>query len=114
MDSSLLKRPSRILRNGAGKSNLRWAHLANRSQLDGFELLYWRAEHKKECDYVLKKGQALVAIEVKSNSAKDTSGFALFRKLYSEHITAAFIVGPEGLPLEDFFTLDLNKLFRKR
>lgn len=90
------------------------AHLANRSQLDGFELLYWRDEHKKECDYVLKKGQTLVAIEVKSNRAKDTSGFELFRKIYAERITAAFIVGPEGLPLEDFFALDLNKLFRKR
>lgn len=89
------------------------AHLANRSQLDGYELLYWRDEHKKECDYVLKKGQALVAIEVKSSSADDTSGFEKFKKLYGEHITAAFIVGPDGLPLEDFFNLDLKKLFRK-
>jgi len=54
-----------------------------------------------------------VAIEVKSSSADDTSGFEKFKKLYGEHITAAFIVGPEGLPLEDFFNLDLKKLFRK-
>lgn len=46
------------------------AHLANRSLLDGFELLYWRNDKKEECDYVLKKGQALVAIEVKSSSAE--------------------------------------------
>ena len=90
------------------------AHLANRSQLDGFELLYWRDEHKKECDYVLKKGQALVAIEVKSSSADDTSGFEKFKQLYAEHITSAFIVGPEGLPLEDFFSLDIKQLFRKK
>lgn len=89
------------------------AHLANRSQLDGFDLLYWRDEHKKECDYVLKKGQALVAIEVKSSSADDTSGFEKFKRLYAEHITSAFIVGPEGLPLEDFFSFDINQLFRK-
>ena len=90
------------------------AHLANRSQLDGFELLYWRDAHKKECDYVLKKGQALVAIEVKSSSAKDTSGFEEFKQLFGHHITAAFIVGPEGLPLEDFFSMDLKKLFKKQ
>jgi len=87
------------------------AHLANRSQLDTFELLYWRNNNKKECDYVLKKGQSLVAIEVKSSSADDTSGFEEFKNLFSKQITAAFIVGPEGLPLEDFFSLDLKKLF---
>lgn len=90
------------------------AHLANRSLIDGFELLYWRDEHRKECDYVLKKGQELVAIEVKSGRADDTSGFEKFKSLFSEHVAAAFIVGPEGLPLEDFFSLDLKGLFRKR
>ena len=90
------------------------AHLANRSQLDGYELLYWRDEHKKECDYVLKKGQALVAIEVKSSRADDTSGLEKFKKLYADCITAAIIVGPEGLPLEEFFSLDIKKLFRRK
>ena len=90
------------------------AHLANRSQLDTFDLLYWRDDNKKECDYVLKKGQSLVAIEVKSSSADDTSGFEKFKEQFGDHITAAFIVGPEGLPLEDFFSLDLNKLFKKQ
>ena len=87
------------------------AHLVNRSLLDGLELLYWRDDHKKECDYVLKRGQALVAIEVKSSSADDTSGFELFKKLFAEQLAAAFIVGPEGLPLDDFFSLDLKRLF---
>lgn len=90
------------------------AYLANRSQLDGFELLYWRNDKKKECDYVLKNGQALIAIEVKSSSADDTSGYELFKQLYADHITSAFIVGPEGLPLDDFFSIDLKTLFRKQ
>ena len=88
------------------------AHLANRSVLDGFELLYWRNDKKQECDYVLKKGQSLVAIEVKSSRAEDTSGFEKFKEIYSDRITSSFIVGPEGLPLEDFFSLDLNVLFK--
>ncbi len=88
------------------------AHLANRSVLDGFELLYWRNDKKQECDYVLKKGQALVAIEVKSGSAEDISGFEKFKEIYSDRMTSSFIVGPEGLPLEDFFSLDLNVLFK--
>lgn len=90
------------------------AHLANRSLLDGFELLYWRNDKKEECDYILKKGQALVAIEVKSSSADNAEGFEKFKELYSERITMAFVVGPEGLPLEDFFSFDLKTLFRKK
>ena len=89
------------------------AHLANRSVLDNFELLYWRNDKGQECDYVLKKGQALIGIEVKSSRADDLSGFEKFKKLYADRISAAFIVGPEGLPLEDFFNLDLRPLFQK-
>lgn len=88
------------------------AFLSNRSILDGFDLLYWRDEKKKECDFVLKKGQALVAIEVKSKSADDTKGFEEFKRLYENHISSALIVGPEGFPLEDFFSLDLKNLFK--
>ena len=87
------------------------AHLANHSILDGFDLLYWRNERKQECDYVLKKGQKLVAIEVKSSRADNTSGFEEFKKLYSDKIGTALIVGQEGLPLEDFFGLKINDLF---
>lgn len=89
------------------------AHLANRSVLDNFELLYWRNDKRQECDYVLKKGQALIAIEVKSSRADDLSGFEKFKNLYADRIAEAFIVGPEGLPLEDFFNLNLKPLFRK-
>lgn len=86
------------------------AHLANHSILDGFELMYWRNEHKLECDYVLKKGERIAAIEVKSGSAKNTEGFEAFKKNYPDRISSALIVGPEGLPLEDFFRLKLEEL----
>lgn len=50
------------------------AHLANRAMTDDYELFYWRNERRQECDYVLRKGQALVAIEVKSGSVDKTVG----------------------------------------
>lgn len=55
----------------------------------------------------------MVAIEVKSSSADNTDGYEKFKELYAEHITSAFIVGPEGLPLEDFFSIDLKTMFRQ-
>lgn len=89
------------------------AHLANRAMTDDYELFYWRNERRQECDYVLRKGQALVAIEVKSGSVDKTVGFEKFKEQFADKVTAAFIVGPQALPLEDFFMMDLKSLFKK-
>lgn len=89
------------------------AYLANKSVINNFELLYWRTTDKKEVDYVLKKGERLVAIEVKSGNAKETSGFYEFKNKFSKNICEALIVGPQGLPLEQFFQLPPSDLFRK-
>ena len=89
------------------------AHLANRSMMDDYELFYWRNERRQECDYVLRKGQALVAIEVKSGSVDKTVGFEKFKEQFADNVTAAFIVGPHALPLDDFFIMDLKSLFKK-
>ena len=89
------------------------AHLANRAMTDDYELFYWRHERRQECDYVLRKGQALVAIEVKSGSADKTVGFEKFKEQFADKVTAAFIVGPHALPLDDFFIMDLKSLFKK-
>lgn len=90
------------------------AHLANRAMTDDYELFYWRNERRQECDYVLRKGQALVAIEVKSGSVDKTVGFEKFKEQFADKVTAAFIVGPQALPLEDFFMMDLKSLFKKK
>lgn len=89
------------------------AHLANRAMTDDYELFYWRNERRQECDYVLRKGQALVAIEVKSGSVDKTVGFEKFKEQFADNVTAAFIVGPHALPLDDFFIMDLKPLFKK-
>lgn len=89
------------------------AHLANRAMTDDYELFYWRNERRQECDYVLRKGQALVAIEVKSGSVDKTVGFEKFKEQFADNVTAAFIVGPHALPLDDFFMMDLKSLFKK-
>lgn len=89
------------------------AHLANRAMTDDYELYYWRNERRQECDYVLRKGQALVAIEVKSGSVDKTVGFEKFKEQFADNVTAAFIVGPHALPLDDFFIMDLKSLFKK-
>ena len=63
------------------------AHLANRAMTDDYELFYWRNERRQECDYVLRKGQALVAIEVKSGSVDKTVGFEKFKEQFADNVT---------------------------
>ena len=70
--------------------------------------IYWR-ERNDEVDFVLRKKGTLVAIEVKSNAEKRTEGLDKFRELFNPK--TAFIVGDGGISAEEFFTMDLSKLF---
>ena len=84
------------------------AYLVNQAFVHRFEVFYWR-ERDDEVDFVLRKKGAVVAIEVKSNAEKRTKGLDKFRKLF--HPQTAFIVGDGGISAEDFFSMDLRKLF---
>ena len=84
------------------------AYLVNQAFVHRFEVFYWR-ERDDEVDFVLRKKGAVVAIEVKSNAEKRTEGLDKFRKLF--HPQTAFIVGDGGISAEDFFSMDLRKLF---
>lgn len=84
------------------------AYIINEAFKHRFEMLYWR-ERDYEVDFVLKKNNSLVAIEVKGNAEKRTEGLNEFRKRFNpKH---AFIVGSEGIKPEDFMKMDLRKLF---
>lgn len=92
----------RIFESGIG------AYLVSQAFTDRFDVFYWR-EQGDEVDFILRKKGSVIAIEVKSNAEKRTSGLDKFRKLFNPR--AAFIVGDGGISAEDFFSMDLNKLF---
>lgn len=59
------------------------------------------SERNLEVDFVLQRGDALVAIEVKSGGRKQTlTGIAAFDK--SHHPTGKLLVGGQGIPLAEF------------
>lgn len=62
-----------------------------------------------EVDYIIKKGNSFVAIEVKSNFTKQSEGLEIFRQRFSPK--TAFIVGDGGISPEEFMTMDINTLF---
>lgn len=62
-----------------------------------------------EVDFILQKKSSLVAIEVKSNAEKRIEGLEKFKQMFNPK--SSFIVGDGGISAEDFFSMDLNKLF---
>jgi len=73
-----------------------------------FEVFYWR-ERNDEVDFVLRKKDSIVAIEVNSNGERSTTGLTTFKRLFSPK--AAFIVGDGGISPSDFLSMDLRTLF---
>ncbi|PCI14558.1 MAG: AAA family ATPase [Thiotrichales bacterium] len=82
------------------------AHLIN-SACDNCSVYYWR-ESPMEVDFVLKQGNKLVAIEVKSGQRYSTpKGLAAFSDKFKGAKT--MIVGEGGVPLAEFFLTPANK-----
>ena len=72
-----------------------------------YQLYYWR-ESDEEVDFVIARGESLVAIEVKSGRRQNNTGLSTFRNMYHPHYS--LVVGGESMPLEQFFTGNLANL----
>jgi len=84
------------------------AHLANQGALEDIDIYYWR-EGNHEVDFVLRKGSALMAIEVKSGQKRiESKGLSEFKKYYPRAKT--LVVGTGGMAIKDFFELPVTKL----
>ena len=84
------------------------AYLVSQAFIHRFDVFYWR-ERDKEVDFILHKKGTLIAIEIKSNAEKKTDGLEIFKQKFNPK--QAFIVGDGGICVEDFLTMDINKLF---
>ena len=93
----------RLVESAAG------AHLYNRSIPD-CKLYYWRDGHD-EVDFILVKGNRIIAIEVKSGSSKTPRrGLDTFSQRFKPH--NKIVVGEQGVPLDTFLLTDPNEWFR--
>ena len=92
----------RIFESGVG------AYLVSQAFVHRFDVFYWR-ERNDEVDFILRKKNSLVAIEVKGNAEKRTEGLDKFREFFKP--TSSFIVGDGGIKAEEFMSMDLGKLF---
>lgn len=84
------------------------AHIVSQAFIHRFEVYYWR-DGNDEVDFILKKNQKIIAVEVKSNAESHTTGLERFHRLFNP--LATIIVGEKGIKPEVFLSMDLQKLF---
>jgi len=84
--------------------------LANSIIGKDIQLYYW-TERNREVDFVLAKGNDLVAIEVKSGRARITlPGLESFT--HSFPAKKKLLVGTGGIPLDEFLSMDVEVLMK--
>jgi predicted AAA+ superfamily ATPase len=84
------------------------AHLLASGSGHHINLSYWR-EGRREVDFVLERGGRQAAIEVKSGWAREgIPGVGLFLKRYPG--AKAYLVGGDGMQLEEFFRTPVSDL----
>ncbi len=80
------------------------AHLYNRIMGKNMELFYWQ-EGNREVDFVLVKGEHLLALEVKSGRRKDRlPGLEAFARKFP--VEKKLLVGADGILLEEFLCFE--------
>ncbi len=85
------------------------AYLFNQAIGKNINVFYWR-EGIKEIDFILKQGKEIIGIEVKSNIKKNYSlGIRAFQEKFK--IQRILLVGGDGIPLETFLKMPIEKLF---
>ncbi len=66
----------------------------------GLDVFWWR-DGNREVDYVVRRGERVTAIEVKSGPRHGTlPGMSRFAERFHPH--RQLLIGPDGIPLEDF------------
>jgi predicted AAA+ superfamily ATPase len=84
------------------------AHLLNQSITSNCNLYYWR-DRNDEVDFIIEKGDKIMAIEVKSGLNQSKKGMDTFARKYQPY--KVLLVGQSGIPWQEFLQLDLLEIF---
>ncbi len=85
------------------------AHLANAALTGEYRLFYWR-DASREVDYVLQKGNRILAIEVKSGRQRTAlPGMAAFDKIYAP--AKKLLIGTSGMSFGEFLSVRPEEFF---
>jgi len=86
------------------------AALANGVRGRSLDLSYWSGRNR-EVDFVLSRGDMVIAIEVKSGQKKTSlPGIEAFSKEFA--VRKTLLVGYNGIPLDEFFCVPVEEWFK--
>ncbi len=83
------------------------AHLLNQADEYDYKLYYWR-KNNDEVDFIVESGEQQIAIEVKSGRRSTNKGLKVFSDKF--HPQQSFVVGTDGIPVEEFLTWNMENL----
>ncbi|MDZ7636081.1 MAG: DUF4143 domain-containing protein [Bacteroidales bacterium] len=83
------------------------AHLLD-GQIKGFYSLYYWRMGNKEVDFVLARGEEILALEVKSGVVRGRSGLEAFRREYPH--AGVMLIGEKGIPWHEFLKMDMEQI----
>lgn len=83
------------------------AHLLNQADEYDYKLYYWR-ENNDEVDFIVESSEQQIAIEVKSGRRGTNNGLKVFSNKF--HPQQSFVVGTDGIPVEEFLTWNMENL----
>ncbi|MDR1201323.1 MAG: ATP-binding protein [Tannerellaceae bacterium] len=83
-------------------------HLINCGLKYRFNVYYWN-QGSYEVDYVIEKGNDIVALEVKSGKDSANIGLSLFNDEF--HPRGVYLIGTDGIPFEQFLSMNPADLF---
>lgn len=84
------------------------SHLLNYADKLDYKVYYWR-EKNDEVDFIVERNHKVWAIEVKNGKRGMNKGLGMFREAF--HPYRAFVVGTDGISIEDFLSADLDTFF---
>lgn len=87
------------------------AYLLNQADEYDYKLYYWR-ENNDEVDFVIEYSGQHIAIEVKSGRRGANEGLKTFSNKF--HPQQSFVVGTDGVPIEEFLTWNLGNLLESK
>jgi predicted AAA+ superfamily ATPase len=116
LNTALMTAPSQLTPDEARSNHEYWgrlvesavgATLVNGLKGTQAEVFYWSSRNR-EVDFVLRQGDNLVAIEVKSNLRKTSiPGIEAFSKEFD--VKRKLLVGAQGIPVQDFLLTPQEK-----
>ena len=95
----------RLLENAVGAS------LVNNNAGKGAEVFYWR-ERDHEIDFVLRQGEKVVAIEVKTTGHDNAKGIEPFLKKFPDAKVITTAVQGGNITVEELISMPAEKIFQ--